>query len=130
MKNKWFKTDDTQWCKKNDNYNFTFCEIVWLDTTSEDEKAENSIDEYDNYCVMAAWIDLMDYDLEEIERCIAAYGYKNVADVVDLYMDKANQIIAECLFEETCMSDACVVSKEILSETDAKKFAEEWMEEY
>ena len=127
MKNNWFETDSLQWCKQIDNYRFKFCQIIWLDTTSEDEHAKNAVDEFDNHCVVAAFIDLNEYDLEDVEKYIAAYGYKNVDDIVDQYLGSTNQIIAECIFEEECLSDPYVISKEILSEADAKEFAEEWM---
>lgn len=129
MTNKWFETDSLQWCKQIDNYRYKFCQIIWLDTTSEDKHAKNAVDEFDNHCVVAAFIDLMEYDLEDVEKYIAAYGYKNVDDIVDRYLDAANQIIAECIFEEKCWSDPYVISKEILSQKDAEEFAKKWMEE-
>ena len=129
MTNKWFETDSLQWCKQIDNYRFKFCQILWLDTTAEDTKAKNRVDDSDNHCIVAGFIDLMEYDLEDVKRCIATYGYKSVADVVDQYLDAANQIIAECIFEERCYSDGYVISKEILSQKDAEELAKKWMEE-
>lgn len=123
----WFETDSLQWCKQIDDYRYKFCQIVWLDTTREDEHAKNAVDEFDNHCVVAMFVDLMQYDLEEIETYISTYGYKSVGDLVDQYLDATNQVIAECIFEEKCMSDIYVISKEILSQKAAERFAEEWM---
>jgi len=129
MTNNWFETDSLQWCKQIDNYRYKFCQVLWLYTTEEDTKAKNAVGDSDNHCVVAGFIDLMEYDLVDIYRCIATYGYESIADIAYQYLDAANQIIAECIFEEECYSNGYVISKKILSQKDAEEFAKRWMEE-
>ena len=125
--NDWFETDSLQWCKRIDNMRFKFCQVIWLDTTSEDTKAKNRKDDMDNHCVVAATIDLWDEDENDVLACLESYGYSGFEDVNQIYGDTATQIMAECVFEDFYHSDAYVISEEILSEEDAISFAKEWM---
>lgn len=129
MTNKWFETDSLQWCKQIDNYRYKFCQVLWLDTTEEDTKAKNAVDDADNYCVVAANIDLMEYDENDVLMCLESYGYKGFDDVKQIYGDAAMQIIAECVFEDFYHDDRYVISKEVLSQADAINFVEKWKEE-
>ena len=127
--NEWFETDYLQWCKKIDNMIFKFCQVIWLDTCGDDERASNAKDDSDNYCVVAAVINLWDYDEQDVLSILSSFGYSSFQEVNDIYGNGATQIMAECVFEQDCLCDPYVVSKEVLSKEDAEEFAENWMKE-
>ena len=129
-RNGWFCTDPdcNQYCKKESETEFQFIQSVWLDTCEGDIKAENAKDEDDNYAVCAGYIDLDLYDEDDIECSLASYGYTLEA-VKDIYGDAANQIIAECLFEDNCLYD-CNSMAGVVSEADAKIAIQNYIDEY
>ena len=58
------------------------------------------------YVVRLQEINLEDYEAEgSVESYVTGY-YESVNDVFEQYKDDANQIIAECIFEQQSVSDA------------------------
>jgi hypothetical protein len=84
--NNWKTTDNSigQMCKKISNNHFIY--------------KDNENDETD--------IILSNYSVKQMERCINSFGYTfysstiYLSNIYELYGEDANQIIAECLFEE------------------------------
>ena len=126
--NGWFCTDDDcmQHCKKESETEFQFIQAVWLDTCDGDIRAENAKDDDDNYAVCSGYIDLDLYPLEDQECSISSYGY-NLESVRELYGDGANQIIAECLFEDHCLYD-CNSIAGVVSWDDAEQIIQKHIE--
>lgn len=126
--NGWFCTDDgcMQYCKKISNTEFKFIQAVWLDTCGDDSKAENSKDESDNYAVCAGYIDLDLYTQDDIEGSLASYCY-TIDSVKEIYEDAANQVIAECLFEDGCLYDFNSITG-VISWNDAKKIIQNYID--
>jgi hypothetical protein len=125
----WFCTDPDcmQYCKKISGTEYKFIQAVWLDTCGDDKRAENAKDESDNYTVCTGYIDLDLYSDDDKEGSIWSYGY-TMDYVKETYGNDANQIIAECLFEDECLTDSNSISG-IVSWDDAKKIIEKYMEE-
>ena len=105
--NGWFCTDPDcmQYCQKVSETEFRLIQAVWLDTCGDDTRAENAKDDSDNYAVCADVIDLDLYDEDYILCSIGSYGYNSIAFLQKEYGDAANQIIAECIFEDYCLYD-------------------------
>ena len=129
-RNDWFCTDPDclQHCKKESETEFKFIQAVWLDTCEGDTRAENAKDDSDNYAVCAGYIDLYLYTKEDIECSIASYGY-TLDSVKEIYGDAANQIIAECLFEDDCLYDANSIAG-VVSWNDAEKTIQKYIDEH
>lgn len=127
MKDKWFCADDDcmQYCQKINDKEFRFIQAVWLDTCGDDPKAVNRIDDSDNYAVCGGYIDLDYYSLEEQEGAISSYGY-TMESIKEMYGDESNQIIAECIFEDECLTDSNSLT-DVVSWDDAKKFIEDYI---
>ena len=123
----WFETDDFRWCKKIDDMTYKFCHIVWLDTTTGDEKAKNAKDDADNYCVIAGVVNLWEWEESSVLDILEMYGYNGFEDMNKRFGEASTQIMAECVFEEEYYKDTYVISEEILSKDDAMKFSENWM---
>ena len=120
----WFctDTDSYQYCRDNGNGKYSFVEIVWLDTVEGDPGYPDK-----EYTVKAAYIDLNDYD--EKEREIAICGYYDSLDVVYTeYEDGAEQIIAECIFEE--MTDGSATTYGMMTREEAEEFVKKYIEEH
>jgi len=80
----WIKTDDTQFVKKID-----------LDTFEVIDVYSRGAD-----CgISRQAIDLKNYDKDDIWNCLSSFGYSSMSQFNEIYGDKANQIIAECLSE-------------------------------
>ena len=124
----WFETDSLQWCKRIDKMRFKFCQVIWIDTCKEDEKAKNREDEQDNHCVIAAFIDLWQEDESDVLMALRSFGYGTFEEVNQVYGDYTTQIMAECVFETYYWTNRYTIS-DVLSEKEAKKFAEDWMKE-
>ncbi len=125
----WFCTDPDcmQYCKKISETEYKFIQAVWLDTCGDDKRAENAKDESDNYTVCTGYIDLDLYSEDDKEGSIWSYGY-TMDYVKETYGNAANQIIAECLFEDECLTDGHSIAG-VVSWDDAKKIIEKYMEE-
>ena len=110
---KWIQTDDDQWCKKICDKCFDLVEIrEWPD----------------GYVVAYGEIDLNDYSKAEITSCITGYGYASIEDVKDQYRSDANQVIAECLFEQTSELELGTLPS-VITLADAVEIAEEYMKD-
>lgn len=127
--NNWFCTDSDcmQYCKKVSETEFRFIQAVWLDTCGDDPIAENAKDESDNYAVCAGYIDLDLYAEDDIEGSLASYCY-TMESVKEIYEDAANQIIAECLFEDDCLYDSNSIAG-VVSWADADKIIQKYIDE-
>jgi hypothetical protein len=127
-RNGWFCTDPDclQFCKKHSETQFEFVQAVWLDTCDGDTRAENANDESDNYAVCAGFIDFDFYDEEDIKCSINSYGY-TMHSVREIYGEDANQIIAECLFENHCLYDSSSIAG-VVSWEDAKETIQNYID--
>lgn len=106
MFTKWDLTDsDCNQYIRSDGNNYEMIQSVWMDTTIEDEA--NGLYEY---CIVKIEISLDDYTDEEKEMYIATYGY-TLESVLNEYENDSDLIIAECIMEEECLSDAYVISE-------------------
>ena len=105
IKNGWelIDSDCMQCQKKIDDHTFKLVEVVWLDTVGDDPRAENAKDEFDNYVVRAAEIDINSVSKRDIERAILSFGYEDIETLMDSYnettMENLYPLIAEMLFE-------------------------------
>ena len=109
----WLHTDDNQWVKPLGNRNFELVEIRELP---------------DGYVVAYGRFSPVEYTDEDIDDVLQSYGYKDQADVIAQYGDGADQIIAECLFEQTSETELGTLPVAATYE-DAEKLAEEYMKE-
>lgn len=126
--NNWFCTDSDclQHCKKESETVFSFIQAVWLDACGDDERAVNARDDSDNYAVCTGYIDLDLYPLEDQAGSISSYGY-TMETVKEIYGDEANQIIAECLFEDDCLYDGHSIAG-VVSWEDAKEVIKKYID--
>lgn len=104
MFTKWDCTD-SDCCQyiRHDGNSYEMIQSVWLDTTEDD--IANGLHEY---CIVRIEINLDDYSKEEMEMYIRSYGY-TLEGVLEEYGDYADSIIAECIMEDECLSDAYVI---------------------
>lgn len=114
--NEWTCTDPDSFrhCKKNENGKYNFIERVWLDITSEDKGYPDK-----NYTVKSAFLDLLDYNEEEREIGICGY-YDSLETLYENYGDEAEDIIAECIFEE--MTDDSAITYGMMTREEAEDF--------
>lgn len=105
IKNGWelIDSDCMQCQKKIDDHTFKLVEVVWLDTVGDDPRAENAKDEFDNYVVRAAEIDISSVSKRDIERAISSFGYESIENLMDSYGETVAEnifpMLAEMLFE-------------------------------
>ena len=105
MRNNWTLIDsDCMQCEKQvDNHTFKLVEVVWLDTVGDDPRAENAKDEFDNYVVRAAEIDIDLVSKRDIECAISSFGYESIENLMDSYGEATAEnmypLLAEMLFE-------------------------------
>ena len=127
--NGWFCTnpDCLQYCKKENNTEFSFIQAVWLDTYGDDIRDENAKDESDNYAICTGCIDLDLYSEDDIECAISSYGY-TLTSIKNTYGDDAYQIIAECIFEDYCLYDNHSIAG-VISWDDAKQIIQNYINE-
>ena len=127
--NNWFCTDPDcmQYCKQVNDTEFHFVQAVWLDTCSGDTTAENAKDETDNYVVCSGYIDLDCYSEEDVNCALSSYDY-TLESANKIFGDDANQIIAECLFEDECLTDGNSISV-VVSWDDAEKIIQNYIKE-
>lgn len=121
---KWFctDTDSLQYCKEHGNGKYSFVEIVWLDAVEGDPGYPDK-----EYTVKSAYIDLDDYDDNEREIVISGY-YDSLDAVYTEYEDGADQIIAECIFEE--MTDGSATTYGMMTREEAENFVKKYIEEH
>ena len=119
--NGWFCTDPDcmQYCQKISETEFRFIQAVWLDTCGDDTNGE--------YAVCSGYIDLDLYDEDDMEGSISSYGY-TMESVKEIYEDCANQIIAECLFEDDCLYDSHSIAG-VVSWDDAEQIIQNYINE-
>lgn len=105
MRNGWELIDsDCMQCQKQVNaHTFKLMEVVWLDTVGDDPRAENAKDEFDNYVVRAAEIDIDLVSKRDIECAISSFGYESIENLMDSYGEATAEnmypLLAEMLFE-------------------------------
>lgn len=105
MRNGWELIDsDCMQCQKQVNtHTFKLMEVVWLDTVGDNPRAENAKDEFDNYVVRAAEIDIDLVSKRDIECAISSFGYESVENLMDSYGETTAEniysLLAEMLFE-------------------------------
>lgn len=102
----WYATDpDCCQHMRNDGTKYEMIQCVWLDMTREDRA--NGAHEY---CIVNMEIDLNNYSDEEKENYVSSYGY-TLDDLKWAYEDEetVNNIVAECILEESILSDAFVI---------------------
>ena len=128
-RNGWFCTDPDclQYCKKVSETEFSFIQAVWLDTCKGDTRAENAKDDSDNYAVCVGYIDLELYSDEDKEGSLGSYGY-TLESVKEIYDEGANQIIAECLFEDDCLYDSHSIAG-VVSWNDVMEIIQKYIDE-
>lgn len=110
-------TDDgcCQHMRKN-GLNYEMIQLVWFDT------ATYGLHEY---VVVKDEVHLQDEDtIDKIIDVIACYGY-TVPFLIKEYGHDANDIIAECLLEDSILCDA-----NIIGEFDTEKEAEQFISDY
>lgn len=118
---KWYMTDDSC-CQhmRKDGLNYEMIQLVWLDTTEED--LARGLHEY---VVVKDEVHLQDEDTaNKIIDAIDCYGY-TVPFLIKEYGHGANDIIAECLLEDSILCDA-----NIIGEFDTEKEAEQFIVDY
>lgn len=120
----WFCTDSDcmQHCKEHGNGKYSFVEIVWLDTVEGDSGYPDK-----EYTVKSAYVDLDDYDTYDRECAICGY-YDSLDTVHTEYDDAAEQIIAECIFEE--MTDGSATTYGMMTREEAEEFVKRYIEEH
>lgn len=115
-------TDSSQYCKDHGRGCYSFVEIVWLDTVKGDPGYPDK-----EYTVKSAYIDLDDYNMAEKEIAISGY-YDSLDAVYTEYEDAAEQIIAECIFEE--MTEGSATTYGMMTKEEAEKFVKKYIEEH
>lgn len=128
LEEEWICTDPDcmQYCMMINENEYKFIQAVWLDTCGDDKRAENAKDESDNYTVCTGYIDLDLYSEEDMEGSVESYGY-TMETVKEIYGDDYKQIIAECLFEDECLTNDHSIAR-IVSWDDAEKIIKKYME--
>lgn len=126
--NGWYCTDNDcmQYCRKISETEYEFIQAVWLDTCGDDPRSENAKNESDNYAICTGYIDLDLYSEEDKEGSIGSYCY-TMDSVKEIYGDAANQIIAECLFEDDCLVDGHSIAG-VVSWDDAEKIIQKYID--
>lgn len=76
------------------------------------------------YC--ATLINILDYSGKEINDILTSYYSGGLKEVKSIYKENANQIIAECIFEQTSLLEMDYVSDVFLSENQAAKSLSEY----
>ena len=105
---------------RKDGLNYEMIQLVWLDTTEED--LARGLHEY---VVVKDEVHLQDEDTaNKIIDAIDCYGY-TVPFLIKEYGHDANDIIAECLLEDSILCDA-----NIIGEFDTEKEAEQFIAGY
>ena len=114
---KWYMTDDSccQHMRKN-GLNYEMIQLVWPDAVTYG---------LHEYVVVKDEVHLQDEDTaNKIIDVIACYGY-TVPFLIKEYGHGANDIIAECLLEDSILCDA-----NIIGEFDTEKEAEQFIVDY
>ena len=109
--NTWIKTDDNQWVYRSSLTEFRVINLWEIQyPINEDEN------EWVHYWYIAiSYIDLDDYELDEIKTIMHSYGY-------DSFEEIDGQIVAECISEQD--DDPYIGIKGSLEE------CEKWIENY
>ena len=114
---KWYMTDDSrcQHMRKN-GLNYEMIQLVWPDAVTYG---------LHEYVVVKDEVHLQDEDTaDKIIDVIACYGY-TIPFLIKEYGYGANDIIAECLLEDSILCDA-----NIIGEFDTEKEAEQFIVDY
>lgn len=106
MWGKWECTDPDccQYIRKND-MEYEIVQIVWLDMCEENKS--NGLKEY---IVVKDNLDLKEVDDQDILNVLSIYGYK-IVSLINEYGHGASDLIAECMLEESCLKNDCIVGR-------------------
>lgn len=113
----WICTDSdcSQYCRKLRKRKYQFVEILSFGYVESDTM----------YTVKSAFIDLNDYTKEEVEKIISSY-YGSLEALYNYYSDEdAEEIIAECIFEE--MNDGSETTHGMMTRNEAEKFIKRYI---
>lgn len=83
---KFIQTDDYQWLRKEDG-RYEMYQIVDMD-----------VDECP-YFAGGGYFELSNFDDGDIKHALRVYGYYTMENLVGIYGEDAEQVLAECLFE-------------------------------
>ena len=100
---------------------YPMLEKVWLDTCKGDPGYPDK-----SYTVKTALVDLDDYTEHEKECNISGY-YDSIEELKEIYGDYSDQIIAECIFEET--TDGSASTTEMMTEKEADDYIQKYISE-
>lgn len=103
---------------------YELIQFVHLDVTREE--LQEGINEY---CIVHAIVYLNDYSEEEIDCCISSYGYNREQLISSYGEEGANDVIAECILEEECLQDSCIIA-EFNTEEECINFIEKYVKEH
>ena len=98
---------------------YELIEMMWLDTTSEDEGYPDH-----EYIVVSAEVDLNDYDSKDIAAALSSYCYKEDELVAEYGRKGADDLIAECIFEDENSFD---FESEMMTKDEAERFIERYV---
>ena len=118
--NNWFCTDPDcmQFCRQVSENIFEFIQAVLLNTYN---------DNMNNHAVCTGYVDLKCYSSNDIQYSIGSYGY-TLESIKEIYAERTNQIIAECLFEDGYLYDNNSISG-IISLCEAEKLIQKYIDE-
>lgn len=115
VEDKWFRIDEYQFCKKNKSGVYLFADILWLDRTGD----EPDFDGTNDYVFKYGIVDLDCYSEYDKECLVTSYYPDGLKEVRKTYGDNADQIIAECIFEQ--MTDGECICAKFMTLEDAEK---------
>lgn len=120
----WYEsdTDSCQYMCK-DGMKYEMIQAIWLDRTEED-KAEG----LHEYVVVKDEVELTDDMDEEIIIAIAPYSY-SIPSLIRDYGNAANDVIAECILEESSARNSCAIG-DFDSREEAERFIKEYCEQH
>lgn len=109
---------DLQCCIKKENDTcFVYAEVRYIGS--------------DEYVFCASKIDISTYSKEQLEEFVTSWYPGGISEVQETYKDKANQIIAECIFESLAESEMDYSSEKIYeTEDEAAKALEQYVNNY
>ncbi len=116
VKNGWYEIDDLFCGKKISDKKYQFISAEWLDTCGDDERAENAIDDSDNYVVCADIIDLDDEDMAGFDNIVAN-------------CDNFEEYLAEYLYQKKSISDCNTISN-VVSKADALRIIQNFIDNH
>ncbi len=120
----WYVTDTdcSQYMRKS-GLNYEMIQAVWLDRTVDDKA-----DGVREYVVVKNDVHLSSDMDDEIIKAIAPYGY-TIPLLIRDYGEAANDVIAECILEESSLRDGYIVG-DFDSFQEAEQFIKQYCEQH